>query len=320
MYIDGNYFKTSTESISHNIKSTYSSGWNGAKNRITKNGWLENEFNNTLKHLSDNAKFPLLEGTTDIYSYSQSYLIASGNNWNPRPILQSYSAYTPSLALKNRAHLLGQKAPDNVIFKVEPIDGRIPSIEDGNSWPELLTHYQPTALENNYLFLRRNPLATNFSQDTLTDNCSYSFGDLVPIPPGSAPVFAEITIKQSVIGKLVNILFKPSQLQISLNLENGTKKTYRIISGMAKSGFLISPLIESTTEFGFLYGGTKYLLDKKVKFFSISPVGGKRQWENSYEVRFNKIIVPTQSNVSKLYKFDEALEVSEDCKISDAEK
>jgi len=300
MYIDSHYIKTSTESFSRNIKYTYSSAWSGVKNRLSKKEWLENEFNNTIKHLSDKTKFPLFEGTTDIYSYNQSYLIASGNNWNPRPILQSYSVYTPSLALKNKDHLLGEKAPDNVIFRVEPIDGRIPSIEDGASWPVLLTHYYPSALENDFLYLHKNPSIAKVSGVSLIGEGSYSFGDVVSVPGDSGLVFAEISIKQSAFGKLANILYKPSQLQISLNLESGITKTYRIISGMAKTGFLISPLVNNTTAFSLLYD-VDYLQNMKVKSFFVVPVSYRSQWIDTYEVVFREITVPSKIDITKIY-------------------
>jgi hypothetical protein len=300
----------------------YTSSVDGIVSRSARNGWLDAEFNNTLKNLGAKAKFPLFEGTTDIYSYNQSDLIASGNNWNPRPIFQSYSVYTPSLVLKNKNHLLGESAPDNVIFAVEPIDSRIPSIEDGASWPVLLTRYQPGALENDFLYLHKKPLTAKGSAvgESFIGKGSYSFASAVPVPSDSALIFAEISIKQTAIGKLINLLYKPSQLQISLNLENGTTRTYRIISGMANSGLLISPLIENTAEFAFLYGGAGYWSDKKVKTFSIEPAGGKWQWENAFEVTFKKVPTPERVDISKLVKLDSAADVPGNRKIVIAEQ
>ena len=86
--IDSNYVKTSPESFVGNIKSTYSLAWDGIKNRIENKDWLKIEFNTTVKSLRDEASFPILPGTTDIYSYDQSYLIASGNTWSPRPVFK----------------------------------------------------------------------------------------------------------------------------------------------------------------------------------------------------------------------------------------
>ena len=320
LFIDSHYIKTSTESVSRNIKSTYSSALNGISNRFIENQWLENNFQNAIQRMQQKAQFPLFDGTTDIYPNDQSYLIASGNKWNPRPVFQSYSVYTSSLAKNNKKHLLGEKSPDNIIFKVEPIDGRIPSIEDGASWPQLLTFYKPSALENGFLYLHKKSLVTNASEEPLIGKGSYSFGQAAPIPSNSNAIFIEISIRQSTLGKLMAILYKPSQLQISVNLENGITRTYRIISEMAKSGLLISPLIENTREFGLLYGGTDYFADKKVKSFSIVPTSNKNEWEDIYEVVFKKIIVPPNSDIPKLFKFDKVLDGSETRKVSVAEK
>ncbi len=299
--IDSHYVKTSTSSFFGNIKSTYFSAWHGVRNRYKNNTYFETDFINTLNQLNNKAKFPLLEGTTDIYSYNQSYLIASKNIWNPRPVFQSYSAYTADLILKNKNHLLSKNAPDNIIFQVETIDGRIPSIEDGASWPLILTHYQPISFVGNYLFLRKKILAPKVSELLLIRNASYSFGDVVPVLSDSTPIFVEISIKKNVYGKLMNILYKPSQLQITLYLENGVTKIYRIISGMAKSGFLLSPLIENTSEFGALYRGGDLLTNKKVKSFSIMPVSDKEQWERTYDVRFRKVLLPSLFDNKNLY-------------------
>ena len=76
-----------------------------------------------------------------------------GNQWSPRPVLQSYSAYTKELSLQNAAHLLGERAPRNVLFNVQPIDNRLPSLEDGSSWPVLLANYLPSRISNQFVYL-----------------------------------------------------------------------------------------------------------------------------------------------------------------------
>lgn len=306
MNIDSHYYKTSTESIPRNIEATYTASWDGLNNRLTQDKWLENDFANTVQQMRDNAKLRLLSGSTDIYSFNQSDLIASGNKWNPRPTFQSYSVYTPSLAQSNKEHLLGEKAPDNIIFRVSPIDGRLPSTEDGASWPTLLSHYQPTVLENDYLYLHKYDNVDR-KEDAIIGRGSYTFGDLVPVP-SAHPVFVEISIKQTALGKLAGLFYKPSHLQISVNFENGTTKTYRIVSGMVKTEFLISPLIDTTAEFGMLYADLDYLSDKKVKSFSISPESNEEQWKNTYEVKFKKISLPSKMDISNLYTFNKVQE------------
>jgi hypothetical protein len=305
-YIDSHYMKTSTEHIFHNFKANYSSAWYGIKHRIENRNWPRPEFDAAVNSLREQAAFPVLPGTTDIYSYNQSYLIASGNSWSPRPVLQSYSVYTPELAEINRKHLLGSQAPDNIIFSVEPIDGRIPSIEDGVSWPILMRNYRPTRMEKQFLFLQKKERISDVKEPVQIKSEMAVFGESVLLPHSRQPVFAQIEIGTTILGRLVNIFFKPSQLQITLKLNNGMEKQYRIISGMAKSGFVVSPLIENTVEFGRLYGKENILDGKLVESMVIgSNAGGTMLWKNRYSVTFSQIRTGVPIDISWLYKFDE---------------
>ena len=270
--------------------SIYELAWHGIEKRLQNKNSLEAEYNVALSNIKANANFPQLQGTTDIYSYSQADLIASGCVWNPRPIFQSYSAYTPVLSDINKAHLLGAQAPDNIIFRVEPIDGRFPSIEDGSSWPVILYNYHISSTKNDYLFLFRNKDVNQDSTSQVISTKRYSLGSVVHLPETEQLVLAEMQIKPTVLGRLANVLFKSSQLQMKVELESGDQRQYRMSANMAKSGFIISPLVENTVEFSKLFESSSSLIDKKVKSFSIVPLSGKSiLWSNEYTVTFKKV-------------------------------
>ena len=239
------------------------------------------------------AGLPLVQGTTDIYSSNLTYLIASGNTWSPRPVLQSYSVFTSKLAEKNKQHLLGENSPDTIFFNLEPIDGRLPSLEDGASWPILMSHYQLSQTINHFLLLQKKspePNGTSFTEKPIIPISSehHSFGEVVLVPDTSQPVFAEITIKPTLLGYLATLILAPSTLQVQVELKNGIWKKYRLITNMAQSGFLLSPLIESTDEFASLFDKNKNLAAKKIKAFSINTSKGNSwQWNTEYKVRLN---------------------------------
>jgi len=299
----------SPEHFINNIESTYLLAWNGIKNRITSTNFPRHKFDAAVKSLRDQAAFPILQGMTDIYSYNQSYLIASENLWSPRPIFQSYSAYTPTLAEANKKHFLVDKSPDNIFFKVETIDGRIPSNDDGASWPILMLDYQPIQMVKEYLLLQKKRGNSDLKEPLQLEGGEHKFGESVNLPHSTQPVFAQIEIKPTTLGCLASILFKPSQLQITFELENGVKKQYRIIAGMAKSGFLVSPIIENTTNFAMLYGKVGLLDDKRVKSIAIAPRDGKTLlWEDEYSVTFSQIKTGDPVNVSGVLKFNEFAE------------
>ncbi len=298
--IDAHYVRTDTQRFLSSISSTYLSAWNGLTTPAARRARLRHDFQKAIAKIKADVALPVLPGTTDIYSYDQSYLLASDNRWNPRPVIQSYSAYTPALVEKNRAHLTGKNAPDNLIFAVQQIDGRMPSLDDGASWPVILSNYEPAGSTSGFLVLRRRTHNGQLSECALSAG-KHSFGDVVNLPPRSARVFAKVNISQSLLGKLANTLFKPSKLKITLNMEDGSQKTYRIVAGMAKTGFLISPLVENTNEFGLLYANGDGLAKKNVKSFVIEAKASWL-WNTRYEVELVALDLPANPQLAYEFK------------------
>ncbi len=305
-WIDRNYVKSTLPSVRGNIHRAYYSAWNAFRTRYSDPSWPRRDYDIALAKLRTQAAFPLLKGRTDIYSFNQSFLLASGNSWSPRPVFQSYSAYTKALAEKNRDHLLGNKAPDNIIFRVEPIDRRLPSIDDGVSWPVLMRRYRAVRLENNFLFLEKRLEATVAEpQPVLLATRVARFGEPVEVPASDGPVFAEVEIGKTFLGRVADALYKPSELGISVVLRDGAVRNYRLIAGMARSGFLLSPLVENTAEFGKLYGEPKMLDGKSVKSVTIAPrQGPTRLWNDHYRIRFSRIARGAVVETSAIDGFD----------------
>jgi hypothetical protein len=300
--IDATYLKTSTSSFLTRIGSNYASAWNGVRLRVMDKDRLPREFDAALAKVRAEAGFPTLPGSSDIYSYDQSYLIASGNQWNPRPVFQSYSAYTPSLLEANKAHLLGSHAPDNLIFNVQPIDDRLPALEDGASWPVILRNYAPTRFENDFLFLHRRSNTPDVAEQPVATG-RYALGQDVPVPAGG-PMFVRVDLRPTALGAMAGLLYKPTQLQITLTLDSGGTRTYRMVAGMARTGFLISPLIENSPELGFLYAGAEYIRHKTVRSFAIAPVSGNSLWQSRFDVEFTPVSFPGAPQTARLLNLD----------------
>ena len=288
--IDAAHIKTSSHSIKRNIKNTYFNAWIGLKQRTTEPEALERAFEARVNELNERGAITKLRGSVDIYSYDQSYLIASGNKWNPRPVFQSYSVYNSRLAHLNKKHLLSGGRPDNIVFKLQPIDGRLPSLEDGASWPVILSNYEPTSASGGYLYLKsRSTSNQTYEQPRKIGGGVYSLGEKIILPDSGAPLFVKATISKSFAGTILNVLFKPSRLAIELTMHDGASRSYRIVAGMAESGFIISPLVENTEEFGLLFSGVNYLNDKKVKSIEIVAKGRSLHWKRSFEIDFYEL-------------------------------
>ncbi len=264
--------------------STYAEAWDGMRSRLADRDSLRNRFTRAMANLGGEYPLPALKGSGDIYSYEQAVILASNNAWNPRPVFQSYSAYTPTLAELNEQHLRGTSAPDWVLIDLLTPDGRLPSLEDGVSWPALLENYTLVSFDGQFVFMRRNQVTQTRSTLSVICQEKHRTGLTVALPEVDGPLFAEVDIKPTLLGKLLMALFKPPQLNIKLTLKNGESTNYRVISNMMTTGFILSPLVSNTQEFGYLAVGNRRFLDeRKVGGISIAPsYGGSVLWSGMY--------------------------------------
>ncbi len=286
---DHHYMHTSPAGLVGNVRNTLVSAWIGASQRLLLPDWPRSQYDAAMLALKRQAALPVLPGRSDIYAYDQTFLIASGNNWAPRPVMQSYSAYTPVLAELNRAYLLGTAAPDNIFFNVQTIDERFPSLDDGPSWPALLGHYRLSGMHNGIAILKRHAGPDNLTATGVGERRA-RLGETVRLPSGGPALFAQIGIQSSWPGKIAALLFRPSKLEITVTLEGGAQKKFRMVSSMAEAGFLLSPLVENGTEFAKLYGMENFLSDKRVTSFSVDTTRAYRWfWKPDYRVVFTQL-------------------------------
>ncbi len=294
LYTDRNFISTSTAMVYTSVKDFYKNAKYGIRDRLSRDDVLLTRFNAKNTSIKQDHPLPLLAGTTDIYSYNQSYLIASGNIWSPRPVFQSYSAYTPELAKINEEHLYSDKGADNIIFKVAPIDIRLPALEDGRSWPVIINNYAPVSTDNGFLFLKKKGPANIHADLPEIYNNEHLLGTTVEIPYySSSAIYAEIDIEQTFIGRLLSFLYKPQKLSITLEMLSGQKITYQMISTMAKSGFIISPLIADTNDFISLFYQDMFPNRKYVKSINIFPANGNSIfWRETISIKLSQLDLP----------------------------
>jgi len=294
-FIEARYVDDVAQAAVRHAAAVYRTSWDGLVARTVGPQGPAQAFDAAMAVLRAEARLPVMTGTADVYSFDQAHLIASGNAWSPRPVLQSYVAYTPSLIARNREHLLGARAPDNVVFRIEPIDGRLPALEDGASWPVLLRDYEPVALSPDTVLLRRRPVRSAPADAAPPARGESGFGERIAVPAGDGPVFVRLDIRPTRLGMLLGLLYKPSRLELELALENGSTVRHRIVSGMASSGFVLSPHVAATADFAALWGDAEHLPGRRVLAMTVRTAGWTdRGWVQRFGVAFEPI-VPTAS-------------------------
>jgi hypothetical protein len=263
-------------------------------------GYLRSSYENDLARERRDHPLPPIKGNADLYSYDQNVLFAHGLPYQPRPIVQSYSAYTPELAAMNAAHLRTARAARNILFAVQPLDDRFPSLDDGLSWPELLTLYDIKGASDDrgsFLLLSRSATPREFRLTPL-QNTSARFGEPVTLPSATnGPVWAEIEIKQSLAGTVVSALYKPPELMLTVSLKDHKQRRFRLVPGMAGGGFLLSPLIADNRSFAALASRQGELAGLEVVSMTISAdtgSGATHCYQSPMPVRFYRLDFPLQ--------------------------
>jgi hypothetical protein len=223
-------------------------------------------------------------------------LIAHDLQFDPRPVIQSYSAFTPELAELNAAHLRGPHAPDNILFDVNSVNNNFPSLEDGRSWPELLTRYDITDLTGQFVILKRSSHPRKHRLTPLAD-VPVQLGVPVTIATNDAPLWAELEISPTLFGAVVATLYKPPVLNLSVSLEDGRQLLFRVVPGMARSGFLLSPLIPDNESFASLYSPAYWhnlrgLHIKSLTLFAVTASGSTPCYRSPLRLRLYRLDIP----------------------------
>ena len=257
--------------------------------------FLQKAYEDNLAQVRSAFPVPPMEGSVDVYPWNAAALFAHHLQYAPRPVLQSYSAYTPELAELNAAHLRSDDAPRNILFNIAPIDNNFPALEDGRSWPELLSRYDEKGSAGKFVFLKRSSRPRQYRLTPVT-NMPVRLGESVAIAAHDGPIWAEMDINKTPWGSIVSTLFRPPALELKVCLRNGRQTCYHLVPGMARGGFLLSPLIENDASFVSLASadGWRQLADLHVINFTIfadTSSGSTACYQSPMRLRLSRLDV-----------------------------
>lgn len=214
---------------------------------------LQTLYDTSLEKIRQENPLPQVSGTTDLYPNETAVIFAYELPYKPRPVIQSFSAYTGKLAALNAAHLRDSDAPETILFDVAAIDNRLPSSDDGLSWPELLTRYDIADMTGKFLILKRRSTSRDYSFTPLSQQ-TVKMGEWVELPDNSKSraIWMQVDARPSFLGKLMTALFKLPPLYMEVNTADGKSEKYRVLADVLNSGQLLSPLVRNREDFAAL--------------------------------------------------------------------
>ena len=219
--------------------------------------------------------------TVDQLSCDQGVVLLNHWNYRPRPVFQSYSAYSPRLLADNAAFFLSDRAPRFLLWSMKPIDDRLPTSEDGPALLVIFRLYRLVAEEKGFLLLeRRSSLpGEGNAREIVREGTVVLNEEMRSIElPGSAHV-VRLFFEDTAWGKVRKLFFRPPELFLRVRTLDGIEESYRLIPALASAGFLLDPLLRDDEDMKeWLSGG------KVPRLVSFAVIGSPACYNESIRV------------------------------------
>ncbi len=185
----------------------------------------------------------------DVIPWDINLLWAYDMNWSPRPVFQSYSAYTKSLDLLN-AGFYEERPPDFLFYKVNTIDERYAIFDEPATFREILLNYKP--IFTGLLLGKKDELAT-FERYSIS-TVEAKIGEEIPIPQADGYLFARVGIEYSLPGKLATIFYKGDEMRVYLATDDEIFE-HRFIPSTAENGVFLSRYVANEQDLFDVFNG-----------------------------------------------------------------
>ncbi|MFM8415034.1 MAG: hypothetical protein ACKOCX_09930 [Planctomycetota bacterium] len=222
------------------------------------------------------------DASVDVFGHCQDYAIANGFAYTPRPVFQSYSAYSRWLDERNERFYLGDQGPRYSLLALEPIDGRFPPLEDALCLRAILKNYRLRGREEPFLVAERISAEPATLEQVAAGVAR--IGERVGVEGHDADdLWLEIELSPSLRGRLESLLVRPPRCGIRLwsDADPDTGRAWNAPAAMLAAGFIASPLLESTADVAaaLTSGPTRRLRAFAVEAKRVA--GGQYRWRLS---------------------------------------
>jgi hypothetical protein len=188
--------------------------------------------------------------TADIIPTEISKLYFAGVHYDPRPVIQSYSAYNTYLDSLNSDKYLSSGAPDYVLFSLSSIDNRYAFCDESRTKMAIFSHYRITGEAAGDLLLQKKALTPLRKEDV-----AFAKGQLgvnIPVDDRYDLQFSRIFVRYNLWGKIKRFLYQPPALTITLLLDNGDSVSYRAIPTLLEDGIILNKYVDILQDFQLL--------------------------------------------------------------------
>ena len=141
------------------------------------------------------------DGTVESVPWDATDVIANGWEWRPRPIFQTYAAYTSGLDRLNADHIRGDRAADFAVLRWQAIDEHHPYFVDSRSYRALLDRYD-VALNGMHVLLMERRSKPRYGELRPLGSTTARWGEKIAVPRRESVVIMEAHAQTSLLGDL----------------------------------------------------------------------------------------------------------------------
>jgi hypothetical protein len=231
--------------------------------------------------LLDHAKDVIGNESVDVMNYLLLAAVVNEMNYQPRPVIQGFVAYTPALQSLNQEYFRSAGRPHYVMLCQQATDGRFPALEDSAALNYVLNNYVPVARDGRFLVLQQqtaeDPAFQLIREETLR------FGEKLDLRPWTqGSLFMSVEIAPSLLGRAAALLYQQHPLYMRVS-RNQQEERYRIVPSMAEQPFLVNPLLDTNYDVVNLYASHPGKELESVTFER--PSQGLFEFRNPFAVR-----------------------------------
>ncbi|HSS59890.1 MAG TPA: hypothetical protein VLK30_00340 [Candidatus Limnocylindrales bacterium] len=239
----------------------------------------------------------LRTGSVDVMPWDTDLVYGYGLDWRPRPVLQSYAAYTPYLDHADAAHLASSDSARYIVYYfydyAGELDNRYAPYDEPDAYRALLENYRVLDT-GGPLILERRTSPTSSDASALGSTCA-DVGAWISVPDGGSGryVYANVRLPYSLAGRVLNTVYKPAPVFIAFQYGAGsTSPSYRLIDAVAGDGLLMSGYAADQSQFADLFQGQ---VDNPVTAFQVSVPSGSGDYAGQVCVDFVSRAAPASS-------------------------
>lgn len=214
--------------------------------------------------------------TVDIFPWNISLLFENKLNYSPRPVIQSYTAYTPYLEDLNFAHYNDKiKAPKYVLYQNESIDNRYPIFDEPKVTIALLNNYKCV----DTFSINKKPILllekkNDFKSITFKKVKEYETDIKTPIIPIENTLI-EVEASSSLLGNFQSLLTHTPDLFIMINTSDGKGNGFKTSKKLLKSGLISNYFVNTTADFKYYSNKENLNPIQEVKSYVVWPLKDK---------------------------------------------